>query len=397
MHSWPPAAGCRSTATPAHHPAPPRAPLRTLPVGAEDGGPLGLPHLLHPHPEGLKVGEVGSDDGLCSGGKAGADGGRWWVGWLGWYCWHQAHAGAAAGGAGAPRPPAPSSGARSRHLQLARLALPGAAPEWSARQAGRRPRAPEYPTTAVWPRRAVHRFSAMMASLLAPITTWGQGRGGFQLRLEVRTQYGGTGQQVRWVGAQEAKQRQGRWGRQGVACGRQQLPSRGSRGGSKRAARPSGRHKQGGQATPASRRPHPGPAHLHRQLAAVRIVQHATLEGQRFAVRGAVALQREGAGEAPQYWQSARCLHPAPASDRHASPPCRANQWLRPLHAPRVAPTAEPWRAPPPGARATAAHAQRGSHPPHAQRSLALHPAQPLGILPAPSAATRRAACQSTH
>lgn len=38
---------------------------RTLPVGAKDRLPLRVPRLLHLGPEGLKIGEVGGDDGLC--------------------------------------------------------------------------------------------------------------------------------------------------------------------------------------------------------------------------------------------------------------------------------------------------------------------------------------------
>ncbi len=61
----PPAAHIPATSEPAagHTPLP-----RTVPLGAKYGLPLRVPGLLDLGPEGLKIGEVGGDDGLCGGG-----------------------------------------------------------------------------------------------------------------------------------------------------------------------------------------------------------------------------------------------------------------------------------------------------------------------------------------
>lgn len=94
--------------------------------------------------------------------------------------------------------------------------------------------------------------------------------------------------------------------------------------------------------------------HLHRQLAAVCVVQHAALERQRLAQRGAVALQQGWLRGVVRQW--------GPACAAHGQ--CRQSVCL-----PSSLYTVERWAA----------------------------LAPPLGTPPAPSAASRRAACRSTH
>lgn len=90
--------------------------------------------------------------------------------------------------------------------------------------------------------------------------------------------------------------------------------------------------------------PKPRPAHLHRQLAAVGVVQHAALEGKRLAVGGAVAL-RGGGGSTRRHAHMAPGPLPGPCCLGQPPPTAVAaastNQ-LQPLPAlPLPAPTSQ--------------------------------------------------------